>query len=367
MSDLVKAFVMLTALLGADGALGVVIPVSTPGELADAIRAAAAGDTILLGDGSYGDLIISGRDHDAAVIIVPAAGSSAVFSSVRIDNSRNWTLRRLVVSPRFASGADGKIALHLSGRNLSIVDSAINYSDDISNWTPAEWVAQTGNGIVASGSYLTIKNNVISNVDHGVIVSAPDSLISENQVVNFRGDGIRGLADRAVYEYNLVKEAYDVDNNHDDGFQSWSNGAAGVGSGEVRDVTLRGNAFISHEDSGRPHVGALQGIGLFDGMFVNWRIENNLVVTNHWHGISVYGARNCTVVNNTVIDTDLSDPGPPWIMITDHKNGKASIGSVVRNNLTTGIRVGKEATEDHNIVVQALIITSTKTQLCAEI
>jgi hypothetical protein len=73
--------------------------------------------------------------------------------------------------------------------------------------------------------------------------------------------------------------------------------------------------------------------------------------TDHWHGISLYGAKNCRVVNNTVCDVNNTSPGPPWIMITAHKNGTPASGCIVRNNLTTDLAIdaGSGTIEDHNI------------------
>ena len=46
-------------------------------------------------------------------------------------------------------------------------------------------------------------------------------------------------------------------------------------------MVLRGNTIINYEDPGQPHRGTLQGIGCFDGMFVDWVIENNVVIVDH--------------------------------------------------------------------------------------
>ena len=67
-------------------------------------------------------------------------------------------------------------------------------------------------------------------------------------------------------------------------------GPGGVGTGEVRDVVLRGNVIINNLNPDHPLHATLQGIGCFDGLFVNWVVENNVVITDHWHGISLYGA-----------------------------------------------------------------------------
>jgi parallel beta-helix repeat protein len=89
-------------------------------------------------------------------------------------------------------------------------------------------------------------------------------------------------------------------------------------------------------------------------MFQDWVIENNVIMTDHWHGISLYGAINCRIVNNTVCDLNTVDPGPPWIMITSHKDGTKSTGCVIRNNLSTAVTNDGDATcvADHNIIIK---------------
>jgi len=150
-----------------------------------------------------------------------------------------------------------------------------------------------------------------------------------------------------------VKNCYDVNANHDDGFQSWSRGPAGVGTGEVVGIVLRGNTIVNYEDAAQPHRGALQGIGCFDGMFVDWIIENNVIIVDHYHGITLAGARGCRIVNNTVLDPNDQRPGPAAIRVGKHKKGTSSSGCTVRNNLTSALSVqaGEDMTADHNLVV----------------
>src|SRR4051812_41600808 len=99
----------------------------------------------------------------------------------------------------------------------------------------------------------------------------------------------------------------------------------------------------------------MQGIGCFDGTFVDWVVENNIIITDHWHVITLLGARNCRIVNNTVIDPNTTSPGPPWISIDAHKDGTPPSGCVVRNNLTTDLNLATTGvTQDHNIKMMAL-------------
>jgi parallel beta-helix repeat protein len=117
---------------------------------------------------------------------------------------------------------------------------------------------------------------------------------------------------------------------------------------------LRGNTIINHENPSHPLRTTLQGIGCFDGWFEDWVIENNVVITDHWHGISLYGAINCRIVNNTVIDLYSGTPGPCWIAIQPHKDGTPSANCIVRNNLTNSLNIATgqtNVTQDHNILV----------------
>jgi parallel beta-helix repeat protein len=327
------------------------IIVANSTELQNAINNVQGGDTITLLNGMYGDLTISGKNNSSTVTIRSNSGATPVFTSINIHNSSYWDLAGVDIKPRYTSGADGTEAVNLDGSYLTIKNCNINYSDDISGWTESDWLARTGNGIVMDGANLNVLDNTIIVVDHGIGCGASNSIVSGNLIANFRGDGIRGLGDDVIYEYNIIKNSYDVDDNHDDGFQSWSYGPGGVGTGVVKNVVLRGNTIINFEDTNQPFKGNLQGVGLFDGMFENWVVENNLVITDHWHGISFYGAINCKIINNTVVDNDIEPSPDPWIMITDHKNGTPSSGVIVRNNISTDFSFSGGVTEDHNIEI----------------
>ncbi|KAA0239512.1 MAG: hypothetical protein EDM72_13635, partial [Chlorobiota bacterium] len=210
--------------------------VSNSTELQNAINNVQGGDTISLLSGNYDNLTISGKNNISFVVIRSNTGATAIFSSINISNCSYWKLSGVYIKPRYTSGADGKNALRLDGNYLTAENCNINYSDDISGWTDSDWVSQAGNGITMDGTNITVKNNLVSVVDHGISNGAQYTLVSGNIISNFRGDGIRGLGDDANYEYNLIKNSYDVDDNHDDGFQSWSVGPGGVGTGVVKNI-----------------------------------------------------------------------------------------------------------------------------------
>ncbi|OXU14990.1 right-handed parallel beta-helix repeat-containing protein [Sedimentisphaera salicampi] len=319
----------------------------------------APGDTIWLMDGFYGSLYITDCYNSGFITIAAKAGHKPKFSGILIRSSSKWAFKGLYVCPEY--GKDKKLANHLVSiqshgfrgpvEDVLVENCTLSSTLDSSQWTAEDWNNLSRRGIAAEGKNITVRGNKLKNVDFGINAVGSDCLVEGNVVENFSGDGLRSLGNGNVIQYNVVKNCYDVNNNHDDGFQSW---ARKDGGGEVRDVVLRGNTFINYEDPQQPHRGYLQAIGCFDGMYVNWRIENNVIITDHWHGITLMGAKNCTIINNTVIDPNNKRPGPPWIQITKHKDGRPSSKCLIRNNIAGRIRPDSGTKADHNIIAENL-------------
>ena len=306
-------------------------------------RVLKAGDTVYLSDGFYGWLRFRNRHNSGMVTVTAAPGARPRLSGLQVRNSSNWRFRGLVISPFFAPPGHGLpkykwgnpfIVELQDDRNVTIEDSEIFSEPKIEGWSAADWRARAYQGILATGREIVLRNNRIRNISFAVQVHATHSLVEGNLIENFSGDGIRSLGDYGIYRGNTIKNCFKVDDNHDDGIQSWSTGRDGKpATGEIVGVVLSGNRIINYEDPNQPYRCQLQGIGLFGGMYVDWVIENNLVVVNDWNGIVVMGARNVRVVNNTVVDPDPGKPGPPWISITAHRNGTPSENSVIANNI----------------------------------
>lgn len=321
------------------------------------------GDTIRLRSGDYGDLAIRGHYNADFLTVAAEEGHTPRFRSILIQSGSHWVLQGLHVSPEFGEADADKpprtlVALDSHGwrgpsHDIILEDCTIRSADDTARWSANDWNRRAANGIEADGTRIAIRRNRLKNVNFGISVGASHATVEHNVVENFAGDGLRGLGDHSVFQYNLVKNCYDVNANHDDGFQSWTRGPGGVGHGQVVGLVLRGNTIINYEDPDQPHRGTLQGIGCFDGTFVDWVIENNVVIVDHWHGITLLGARGCRIVNNTVIDLNRQRPGPPWIRIGKHKNGTPPADCTIRNNLaaSAGADEGRGMVVDHNVKV----------------
>ena len=306
----------------------------------------APGDVIYLRSGYHGFPVIGGINAED-VVIQAQAGQFPTVKNIKITDARHWVILGLSISPEAAGtyemGALVTItptASHITIKQCNIYSTAAN----ISAWTEAEILSRCALGIRVEGRDCIIAQNQIKQVTFGIVVNKTGigSLVTSNTIDGFIHDGMRGLADSCTFAYNVVKASYAVDDNHDDGFQSWSTDADGKpGAGVIRNVTLRGNTFISQYYPNQPFPqkkSGMQGIGNFDGFFENWVIENNVIITDMWHGISLYGAINCKIVNNTVIKNPLSvNNYTPWIGVYDHKTRGKSSGNVVKNNLVADL------------------------------
>lgn len=327
-------------------------PWSTLEAVFTANKTFVAGDVIRLRSGYHGLPQVKGN-NSGTVTIQPDAGAAPKLKRLIVKTGSRWVITGLDICPENAGAG-----LYETGKNLVEIQSTCNYitiencvikhAFSIAGWTVSDWQTRLGSAsaISAAAPSSEIIDNQLENVSFGISVTktATFSHVANNTITSFYNDGLRGLADDCVFEYNLLQDSYVADSNHDDFFQSWSTDAAGaVGKGTVYRVVLRGNVFISRRDAAQPNYAAPQGAGLFDGMFEDWVIENNLVVSQTYHGISLYGAINCKVINNTVVENPLDGTGSvrPWILVTSHKANAdgtpwpvPSSGNIVRNNIT---------------------------------
>jgi len=321
-----------------------------------------AGDVIRLRSGDHGALSIVGAYNLADVTVAAEVGATPRLTRVLVRSAAHWVLHGLSVSPSHGTAPAGGAIVAVESHDWSgpasdvVLDGLEVFTvPDEAAWpTAAAWDAGAADGIVADGDRITVRQCRVRNVAYGIVATGQGSRVEHNLVDGFSGDGLRGLGDDEVFEYNLVRNARDVNADHRDGFQSWSVGPGGVGTGAVRNVTLRGNVIIGWQDPAVRFAGTLQGIGCFDGTYDGWVVENNVVITDHWHGISFYGARNLRISNNTVLDLNDVDPGPPWIMVTAHKDGTPSSDSLVQNNLAAALSVeGSNVVSRSNLLLPA--------------
>lgn len=328
------------------------IVVNTDAELHAALLKVTGGETIQLNPGTYGLISINETQYKklavgqvnwpvraaklTSTVTITSADPSrpAVIGGIKLDDTPYWRFEGLKIRP---TGAITAVEIFRASNNV-VTKNDIAFTEDSSSWSASDWNAKAGPGVTARlGNGLEISYNKIKNVDVGIQIlhGTTNYKVIGNVIDTFDNDGLRGHGNNGLFEDNIVMNPLQVDGNHSDFFQSWldfSNGKI------VENVTVRHNTFLNYQK--HPLSADTQGIGMFDGPYKNWTIENNLIITNHWHGISVFGAHDTKVRNNVVIDIESGTPGPAWILVRDDKANNPSVNAVVEENISNSVTTG---------------------------
>lgn len=313
-----------------------------------------AGDVIYLRDGNHGFPVIS-TDNIGSVTITAEGGHSPLLERIDFNSASNWVLENVTLFPSSAP-PDEPVLEHpvfpvansflirvLNNSSSITIRDCEGYSiEDASGWSADDWNYKAWNGIDFIDSEFTlVEDCYFKNVNFGMRIqgSAPNTTVRGCTIENFTGDGMKMNASNCTVEYNSILNCYDTNGNHDDAVQC---------QGSTSNCVFRGNYIRNYTDSNQPHKGTLQALAMFSGPYQDWVIENNVIINNHYHGITIShtGSSGCKVINNTVLDQDYNQsPGPTWISIT-------GTGHIVRNNLTTNLTGSTSGnTIDHNLEI----------------
>ncbi len=313
------------------------------------LKALAGGDTLLLRSGVHGAVTLAG-DNSGVITIAAEKGQKPELSRLILTKGSKWAFRGLIISPSFGPAYEKYIvSLGDGGDSKEIVleDCFIYSTLDTSSWTAKDWMnANSGINMGRAGVKITLRNNYVLNTRFGISLCAPDSLCEGNVVSDFSADGVRTTRDAQVVQYNVIKNEYvpqPEDPNHDDGIQSFLFNAGG---GLVSNVTIRGNIVINREDPAQKFPASMQGLGFFDGPRDGFLVEKNVVLVDHYHGISLYKARNCKIIDNAVYSI-WNSKAKPWIKMAEEKNDK-NINNTVSNNIACSFILDASVKAENN-------------------
>jgi parallel beta helix pectate lyase-like protein len=310
--------------------------------------AVKGGDTILLRSGDHGKVWIRGAYNTESITIAAEKGHRPKLTSIMLSAASKWALKGLTVSPEGSGDSKRRTLImveshgwHGPSSEVKIENCRVYSVQNSSKWSKEDWNQLACDGISVNGPRMVVRKNRIRNIAMGIVASGNKNLVEHNLIENFSRDGIRhGGGDDVIFQYNTVKNCFDVSDNHDDGFQSYT------GKSVSKRVILRGNVILNTDNPKQKFLGKLQGIGCFDGPYVDWVVENNVVLVSHYHGITLDTAQNCRIVNNTSLD--ITDEMPAWIRLS----GKSS-GCIVRNNLSRSFatQADPKVSADHNLII----------------
>lgn len=329
-----------------------------------AVKALEAGEGtyIIMADGAYGAVTWRGIAPENQVLIVPETPGGVHMEQLILRKTRNLYIKGLSVWPKTAvTKASALVVTMDHSANITFdgfdVRGRADAPDSYYTWSAEDWL-QTwrNNGFVLKGDNITLRDSAITAVAFGIQTKGRGAQVINNKVLGFSGDAMRGLGDDSLFHGNYVQDCIDVDANHDDGFQSWSPKKNGRFSA-VRNLTFEENVIVEWAGPPKhPLHGRLQGIGLFDGIYDGFKIRNNLVVVDHYHGITMFGGRNSEITNNTVVRLNGMREGRPWIHLRGHRNGLETENVQVQDNLAMSYKNIPQALRQNAVVTSPMRI-----------
>lgn len=318
-----------------------------------------SGDVIYLRSGNHGFPVIT-SDNTGNVTISKQSGHDPIVNRIDFNGATRWVVDGVkiftsaappdpvpLVHPVYPVYNDSLVRITGGSSFITLKNCTVYSATSITGWTANDWNTKAWTGIYMNGASnnLTIDACTVRNVNFGIHMNGDcHHLTIKNSIVeNYCGDGLRAGCNDLNIEYNIIRDAYATNGNHYDIIQGFASAR----------VVIRGNQLYNTTSS-RSLMTDAQAIGAFDGWFDNWTVENNIVANGHWHGITLLGARNCRVVNNTVVKNPFStSSSTPWIQIGAHKDGTPSSGNYCRNNLTSDISTMSGTTTSNNIETTA--------------
>jgi hypothetical protein len=296
-------------------------------------------DTLILMSGYHGITTITGI-NTSPIKIIAGVGQTPCLGALVFSKASNWTVSGLSISRTLIPLAHPDLALKQAGIAIStqtledcsyitITNTRVYSGLDSSNWTAVEWKARKC-FVYIYGTNITLRNNHFFNGCGLQIGYHSNYCVVENNLMeNFSSDGVGNKGNFLTFANNIVRNLHKVDANHNDLFQSWGNTGTII-KNNLLVAWLPGNKFLDGVG-----VSDFQGLGFFDGSFVNQQIANNEIYVDHPIGIWLMGGKGCTINNNfvrrcgklTYFKTKL-----PSVSLLPSKSGSPSTNCTVTNN-----------------------------------
>ena len=324
------------------------------GRLKNPYAPVKAGDTILLRSGYHGEIYCRVAYNDDFITIAAQEGHKPKVRRVFFSQAGKWIIRGLTVSPSFAAEYKPDRLIYIvdwggPSSDFLVENNTLYSSAEAPSWSAKQWAGMACYGISVIADRIRIRNNTLRYVNHGITISGDQITVERNSIEHIAGDGIVCSANNASLLYNKIKYFYRVNDNHDDGIQFHRGRDKTT---PILNAVVSGNWVIARDNAvSNPLISSPQGICNFDIPAINWRIENNLVLVQHHHGITIGGCRNGVIVNNLAYNPYGGNFFAGIALGTTH--GKTtSENTVVRNNIVDSkiSAPGTGNTVDSNIV-----------------
>jgi hypothetical protein len=318
-----------------------------------------AGDMIYLLSGNHGTVALSpyrggGKvDNTDFITIQAAPGHKPVLNRLSLQYCARWAFRGLTIEGPAAVDSRPQLIYVNNSDNIIIDKNIVRTVADATKWTADQWSALSAESAIfinlATNS--TISNNNIRNIENGIYLRGDSLLCSGNTIDYFANDGITFTSSNSIVTKNKITNHYGQwnDNKHHDGMQGWTD----TSETSTNNVVVDSNIVIGSTGT-YPTIPIptgtgddyIQGISIFDGVWNNVWVTNNVIAASSYHGLSFYGGNNMVIANNTLIQ---QGPHVTWLGIFNSKFQVPPTNVTVRNNIANQFVITDGVVCDHNI------------------
>lgn len=334
------------------------VTVSTPDELAQAVRHASGGEVLRLAPGDYGRFNIKsslarGKLFPRPVTLVSAdPARPAHFTGLRLRGVQNMILDGLVFDYRFRPGEKQHVRLaHISGcKNITLRQCL--FDGDLARETgTGQDGFPTGYAVVVDKSHsFRLESCTIRKFMRGAVLSDGSNYAVINSDLSLlRSDGINvkevaGIRIEGNYLHDFLR-AYQL-KDHADMIQFFSTGAAAP----TRDVVIRANVLRSGAGGATQSIFMRnelvdKGLAGREMFYQNVTIEDNVIINGHLHGITLGETAHAVIRRNTLLRNQIhvtNERRHKKVWIPRVQIAEASVDVRVVNNIALGLPMGRE-------------------------
>lgn len=278
--------------------------IKSAGELAAIQSKLSVGDTVALAGGTYSSIGILGLKGVTITSADPE--NPAIINKLGLNDCHDITLSNVTL---LQTSATAMYSFQVKNSNGVTLDNLkVTGPDDV----PVQSMT-SALMMIRNSDNVTITNSEFSNARYGVsLLDSDGATISGNYFHDLRTDGVRGGGnDNITVAGNTFTDFRSAPGDHPDAIQFWTNNTTTT----TRGITITDNLIVQGDGS------PMQGIFLRDTAstmpFDKVNISNNMVVGGMYNGISIQGATNSAISNNTVIGLNGEKP---WIRADNVKS-----------------------------------------------
>lgn len=326
------------------------IQISSRAQLLAALDSDLGGKTLALAPGDYGAITHTGRANPAgrrARICSANPVEPAQFTGLILRDSGGLIFENLRFQYRYQVG-DNPITTRpfriLNGAHITL--RGVEFAGDVARGSAAHDNGfGAGKGLFVSDTRdIAITGSVFHTWHKAVAIhKSRDVVFSGNDIHSIRSDGMNlSQVENVLIERNHIHDFLRSmgSGDHADMIQIWTTRT----DRPSRNITIRSNVFNSGSGKFTQSIyisnKRVDRDGAGHEMFYrNTRIENNVIINAHLHGITVAATDGLVIANNTLIRSDFSK-GPrssPKLYVPTIRINAASRDVTITRNITPGI------------------------------